>query len=459
MSTALALRGPHALVPSAPIGPGTALQTPAGAVSAFFVFESYDRRRGVAIYGLRVVNQTASALICRTWVVTNAGDAVAAYPLHFEIKPSSTTTTQVPMWPRDFESFSQAIAEVIGDDVHCVVQAPAPVMPKRRAAYATVAAACVILILLGIVGAAAVAAALPRIAAFAVPPMALSGTTVQAEYGASGIGALAYEVMAPDGRRVQGGALTERSGSIPVALSPAANTGAYTLQMTLRGPFGSAKEVRVLNAVQPKRSGAQIADIAVNPVVAKPGQAIDVTYAASADNGYLRLTGSDGTIWAQKPFSRTGSTSFVVPPTGNAKEMRVVLHVTKGRSAAESSAGLLVAASPAHASAAAAEQVAGDDNPSPVTDSEANGTFALLTPSVRSAAGIRVAVLSPRNDMRIVLDDSRSREVAGLTVGADATTVTLKAPTVTTPTRYTVVANFTDGFGQESIVEPITVRP
>jgi hypothetical protein len=35
----------------------------------------------------------------------------------------------------------------------------------------------------------------------------------------------------------------------------------------------------------------------------------------------------------------------------------------------------------------------------------------------------------------------------------------LKAPAVTVAARYTVVASFTDGFGQETIVQPIMIRP
>lgn len=78
---------------------------------------------------------------------------------------------------------------------------------------------------------------------------------------------------------------------------------------------------------------------------------------------------------------------------------------------------------------------------------------------MKSGATIRVHVLSPRNGMRIALMDGQSHEVTGLDVAADADTITLQAPTVTAATRYTVVASFTDGFGQESIVEPITVEP
>ena len=96
--------------------------------------------------------------------------------------------------------------------------------------------------------------------------MALSGTTVQAEYSASGAGTLAYQINAPDGHRLQGGTLNAHSGAIPVALPALTDSGAYTLQMSMQGPFGNAKEVRVLNALPLKRGGgAQVASVQVSP--------------------------------------------------------------------------------------------------------------------------------------------------------------------------------------------------
>ena len=215
----------------------------------------------------------------------------------------------------------------------------------------------------------------------------------------------------------------------------------------------------MLNSVPPKKGGgARIADIAVNPIVAKPGQAVSIAYAASGDSGYVRLVGSDGTIWAQKPYSPQGTTELTVPSVSSTREMRVMLHVTKGRSAAESSAGLLVATT-APKGGGATQSIAGDDDPDAATDAAANGTFEVLTRTVESGGTIHVRILSPRNGMRIALTDAQSREVAGTNVGADAETVALKAPAVTEADRYTVVASFTDGFGQETIVQPITVRP
>ena len=222
------------------------MQTLAGSVSAFFALENFDRRRGVATYVLRVVNRTNAVLVCRTWVVSRAGDTLLAYPVLFEVEPLSTGTTRVPVWPADFPSFERAIAEVAGDGVHCIVEAPAPprVPPQRR--YAAGGA-----VLAGFLALAVAAggwfAAVPRIGAFAVPPEALAGTTVQAEYGVSGSGHLKYAVTAPDGKMLQAGDLGERSGSIPIAIPAVDTPGAYAIRMQLTGPLGTASETRILD--------------------------------------------------------------------------------------------------------------------------------------------------------------------------------------------------------------------
>jgi len=460
MSTALATLRPAELDLHLR-GSGTALATLEGSVSAFFALEGFDRRRGVATYTLRVVNRTAETLICRTWVVTRAGDAVLAHPISVEIAPLSTSTSHLPVWQRDFKSFDRAIAEIAGEGVHCIVEAPAPPVLATVRTYAWLAATAVGAVLAIAAGVAAMQAALPRINAFAVPPEALAGTTVRAEYAAGGAGRLTYSVLAPDGRTVAGGILADESGAIAFAIPPTNDPGAYTLHLVKDGPLGSVVATRVLNTLASRTAGvAQIDSISVTPPVAKPGEPIDVAYSATGDGGYVRLMGTDGTIWQEQPFSRAGQTHMTVPQLSTLREMRVMLRVTKGRTAAQSMAGLVVEG--AHAPIDRGTSIAGDDDPSAgaaASDSSANGTFALDTPEVKSGGSIHVRILSPRNGMRISLTDAQSHEVAGTDVGAETTTVTLRAPVVYTATRYTVVANFTDGFGQESVVEPITITP
>jgi hypothetical protein len=453
----LALRAPGGLSSFPLAGTGTAMQTLAGSVSAFFALENFDRRRGVATYVLRVVNRTNAVLVCRTWVVSRAGDTLLAYPVLFEVEPVSTGVTRVPVWPADFPSFERAIAEVAGDGVHCIVEAPAPprVPPQRR--YAAGGAVLAGFLALAVAAGGWFAAA-PRIGAFAVPPEALAGTTVQAEYGVSGSGHLRYAVTAPDGKMLQAGDLGERSGSIPIAIPAVDAPGAYAVRMQLAGPLGTASETRILTAIpQRGRSIAQIQAVSVKPAAAKPGETISVAYAAAGDGGYVRLLGTDGTVWAQRPFSHSGQAKFVVPSVPNLHEMRVIVHVTQGRSSAQTMAGLAVLGDDAPLDA----PIAGDDNPSSSasTIGDANGTFQVVGRSVEGGTPIRVRILSPRNGMRITLTDPQSREIASADVGAESDVVTLPAPHVTVPTRYTVVANFTDGFGQESIVQPITIQP
>ncbi|MFY9718664.1 MAG: hypothetical protein WAK16_03385 [Candidatus Cybelea sp.] len=464
MGAALALRSAARLArsSSARIRSGATLQSPAGTVSAFFALEAFDRRRGVAIYALHVVNQTKSTLVCRTWVTSQKGEPVLAYPVPFKVEPLSTSATEIPVWPADYASFGGAVAEVVGQGVHCVVQAPPPTVKRGPSAYVTIAAASLGIGLLALIAAGILGQALPRIAALAVPPSALAGTTVEAQYTASGAGRLTYAVVARNGRRLESGALAERSGLLPITLPAAGKPQPYEVQMVMAGPLGSVDETRTINAVASHAGvlrGARIGMVSVDPVVARPGQTIDVAYQATADSGYVALLGVDGTVWGEAPFSRSGDTRFIVPPGPSFREMRVLVRVRRGHTIAQSMAGLVVADMPS--TAGSVIQVAGDNETETgaVVQGAENGTFQVLTPRVRSGSPIRVRIISPRNNMRVALTDTQSREVTHLDAGADADVVTLRAPLVGVATRYVVVVSFNDGFGQESIVQPVTVFP
>lgn len=458
----------QSVAPFFQFGARTAVQTASGTVATIFALLSYDRRQKAALYSLRVVNSTNAPAACRVWAVGGDGSASLAYPLPIEVGPFSIQTAEVAIFPKDYRSFERAVVEVIGEGIHCAVEAAAPVTQRKYngavlLAVATLAAALVATVT------AICYFSLPRISAFVAPPTAATGTTVDAEYTASGIGKLSYFVEGPDGRRTQQGTLSDRSGEIPVAIAASDAPGAYTVRLTMAGPFTSDREVRVLNAVPPKvvNRGAQITDISVTPIVAKPGQAITVAYSAVGESGFVRLLGMDGTVWSQKAFSSSGSTQLTVPPVASSREMRVLLHVTKGRSAAESSAGLVVNVADAPPTVAATQSAPTDnstsstnsDPPQAATDPNANGTFQLLSGRAKSGGSIHVQIISPRNGMRISLMDTQSHEITGVNVGSDAQGVTLKAPAVQLATRYIVQASFVDGFGQESIVEPVTVSP
>jgi hypothetical protein len=460
----------QSLAPFFQFGSRTAVQTATGTVAAAFVLEHYDKRLKLAAYSLRIMNSSHCVVVCRIWALDDGGYATLAYPLAIEVEPFSVKAADIAIYPNDYPSFGRAVAEVVGEGIHCAVEAAAPVYRKKHGIYPLLAAAGFATALLT-ASASAIFLSLPRISGFAAPPTATTGTTVDAEYTASGFGRLTYVVEAPDGTHTQEGVLADHTGSITIPIAASQQPGAYTLRLNMQGLFGTDRDVRVVNAVPPKvvsRSGARIMDISVNPAVAAPGQTVNVAYSAAGTDGYARLVGMDGTVWSQRPFSRSGATELVVPMIPTSREMRVVLHVTKGRSTAESSAGLLVnvgtqntttASQTSQSSADTTQadstvQASGETN-----DPNANGTFSLSSNTVKSGGSIHVQIISPRNGMRISLMDTQSREISGVNVGSDAQSATLQAPNVNITTRYIVEVSFVDGFGQESIVEPVTVTP
>ncbi len=425
-----------------------------------FSLGTYDRRRGFAMYALRVANDSSALLVCRIWAIAADGTPELAYPATFEVEAHSLKSMDVPIWP-DRRMPQRFVAEIAGRDVYCTVEAPAPQMP-RRGPLRAIAVAC-IAGGLAMLGAASFGLAVPRILALAVPPLTRPGSVLQMEYAASGAGTLAYSVTGPDGKSISGATLKRTSGAIALPIPVTGRTGAYTVLLAMHGPLGSVKELRVVNVETPRNAGPQIGDVSVDPVVASPGQTVTVAYTASASDGYVRLLDRDGTVWAQKPFSRGGTTTFAIPPVAGNREMRVLLHVTKGRGYAESSAGLVVAGTSPITPSGNDDLplVAGSDGTGALSAAgePANGTFSLARMRVRSGDAIDVRILSPRNAMRIALIDPQSHEVSAVNVGSDAEVVPLRAPAVRVPSRYTVVATFTDGFGEETVVEPLTIAP
>jgi hypothetical protein len=446
VNSTLALRSPTRQHSPVVAGHGTAVQTLEGCVSAFFALEHYDQRDGVATYALRVINRTRSALLCRTWIISQTGDALLAHPVLVEVGPLATSTTSVPFQLGGLADFDRAIAEIAGDGVHCIVEAPAPPRSKRTRVLGTVALASTVAGAVALGSAMLLRGAVPQIAAFAVPPEAVAGTTIRAQYDALGAGSLSYSVDAPDGRELQGGKLVDRSGSIPIRIPKSRDIAAYTLQMTMNGALGTATSTRVLTALGPHaRRRACIDGIWVSPGVAEPGQKVDVAYSATGDRGYVRLLGTDGTIWRQLPFSRDGRAQFVIPPVASLHEMRVLLHVARGPTVAQSMAGLAVAtAAPSAPPAAPPDQ---------------NGVFQVIESTVHSGGPIDLRILAPHSGMSIALMDLQSHEVARADVGLHDDVVTLRAPTVAVATPYTLVASFSDGYGQESVIAPITILP
>lgn len=376
-------------------GSRTAIQTATGSVAVIFALVDYDKRLNAAAFSLRVINKSDTTLVCRVWAITRYGEALFAYPPPFEIAAHSAETKELPVLLDEFDAFERALAEINGDGVHMIVEAAAPAVRRKPSLPSMLAAGAFIACV--VFAAAALRMSLPRILALAAPPTVSTGTTVDAQYATSGLGQVRYLVEAPDGRHIQGGALVEKSGAISIAIPRSRRPGAYTLRLTEEGPLGTDKEIRVINAEPP-------------PIIYRKG--------------------------AQTP-------GIAIAPLVS----RIIVAMRDAK--------LLVALRQSTAQGIAS---ADGQDPAPTKDN-ANGVFQVEKPLVKSRGTIGVRILSPRNGMLLSLTDMQSRQISSKAVGVDQDFVQLRAPRVGVSTRYTVVMSFEDGFGQETIVQTVTVAP
>jgi hypothetical protein len=61
--------------------------------------------------------------------------------------------------------------------------------------------------------------------------------------------------------------------------------------------------------------------------------------------------------------------------------------------------------------------------------------------------------------MQIALINDQGEELQRLDVARGEDRLQLTAPTVNAPTKMVVLATFAHGFGQDSVVAPVTIRP
>lgn len=429
-----------------------ALRTPAGSIAALFTLLSYDRKARIAVYTLRLLNGSVNEVACVVFGLTHDGTPALVHPEPIHVAPNSKLDTEISVRVEGFGSFERVLAEV--RSASGIFRIEAPPYPKFQSKVPKIIAAATSGVALLVAGAFGFMASVPRVSGFSLPPKAMVGTTVEAEYSASGIGRVAYSVEDPDGKAIAGGPLQYRTGTVRFAIPASHDGAAYTMRLSMIGPLGRNAETRVVNAIPlPKPrllSGANIASIEIDPIVAHPGDLVHVMYASNGDEGFLRMLDQHGTIWAQIPSSKSGNSWMRVPLFDRDREMRVSLNIKRGPSSAQSSAGMIVIAS---------KGAIGEDLAAKKDTGAENAIFKIAKTNVKSGGTVKIKVLTPRPGLRIALADTQSHEIDGMNVGFDQPWVYLRAPDVQLAQRYVIVASFTDGFGQESVVAPLIVAP
>lgn len=445
-----------------PFGSQAQVQTQEGRISAFLAYAGYDRSVGIVKYALRVLNNTSSTAQARLLIDVN-GVQSDAYPRVFEIAPYSMRDDMIPVRFDETGPFDRAIIEVSSGDTYFTVEAPPPPpQPKQWKKWCAGA-------LVPLAAAIAIDLAVPRVLAVAAPAKALAGTTVQVPFQVSGTGSVEYDFATKDGLQLAAG-LASRSDVLKLPIPAHGAGNPYTLHVRMRNAFINSERTAVITAVVPKPAATVrprapqvdtstlIGDLSVTPSPVHAGDMISVKYATLAQNGDVWLIGMDGRTWARAPLSTSGLTQLSVPQAGAGHDMRVVLHAQRGNVHAESSVGLTVLPS---------EQVAKDD--APATDApapSATHTAPLSTPTlsldsqvVSPGDSVVVRVSGTHGDVNIKLTNAGGTTVAQGSISADDGAISITAPNVSAVTTYFVVATYTAGVSEQSIVRRLVVTP
>jgi hypothetical protein len=444
-----------------PFGSQSQVQTAQGRISAFLGYAGYDRTVGVAKYALRVLNNSPRPARARLYIEVR-GVQQNAYPLAFDIAPYSMRDDMVPVRLQDTGPFDRAIVEVRSEDTYFTVEAPPPPPQKRQwkkwcaAAFVPIAAAC------------AIDLSLPRVLAIAAPTKALAGTSVQVPFQVSGVGSIEYDWATRDGLQLAAG-LASRSDVLKLPV-PAHGDGApYTLHVRMRNPFFNAEQSATVAVTMPRRlptarpravqpdAATLINDLTVSPSPVHAGDMVSIKYVTQAQSGDVWLVGMDGRTWARAPLSTSGVTELSVPQPTAGHDMRVVLHAQRGKTHAESSVGLTVLPSAAVASDGGAGGSAAAPQAKPA--SAVAPTLTLDSTVVSPGDNVVVRVSGTHGDVKITVMSAAGSTVEQGSVSQEDGAISITAPTVSSVTTFYVVATFTAGVSEQSIVRRLVVTP
>ncbi|HTD36162.1 MAG TPA: hypothetical protein VK669_01515 [Candidatus Limnocylindrales bacterium] len=465
----IAKRGSNALgIPDALSRGGRGLlATASGAVACELVPVGLDANG--ARYELRVTNGTPGMLAATvTAVRVDEGRPIAA--LAVEIEPHAAIRTGFTLDAR--LAYERVAAEVRGDGIHLIVEAPPPSGGRARRRWLVPVAA------LGIAGVIAGAVLVvvgterPRVVDAAL--LATPDGRLVARWTTSGSGKPSYELRDARGEVVAHGELPSPSGQLELGRGDAAS-----LRVAIANSFGSdvrdaaygratpPPAIRIVATPPPR-----IESIAIDPP--RPNAPLTVRYAAQARDLRLAIVDRTGaTYFSTSTGSGAGMTQIPAPPAGP-REPYALVATAEGADAgqqtripipaavtstpspvpsAQSSAVPNTARGPAQSGPhdASNQQPAGSN--ATVVDVGGGDTFAIRPNPVKPgdpfvveipfSDGARVQIVRDRDDVEMTGADLRRGERS----------VAMTAPTA--PGSYTVRVTMQRGVGLETVVRPL----
>jgi hypothetical protein len=454
-STSLVPRPAHALaLPATPPHGGRGLlATGTGAISC--ELEPLEDAGAGPRYELRITNATAASLRATATAIRLdeprpiAALAVAVAP-HAAIRTGFTLDAAL--------AYERVVAEIRGEGVHLLVEAPPPRGGRRRRRW---------LPALGVAGAAAALAGAalivfglerPRVVDAAL--VAAPGGTLVARWTTAGAGRRWYELRDRSGVVVARGTLPAGRGALPLGRGESG-----TLRVAISNAFGSdARDAVYARATPPPaiRIAAtpppRIVSLSVDPP--KPGAPLTVRYAARAREIRLAIVDRTGATWFRTTApSGSGLTEVPAPPAGP-REPYALIATAEGAGSGEQTRvpipAALVPATPGPlASAAAPGRQPATTSPTRIVDVGGGGNFTVRPNPVAPGAPFVVEIPFADGARVALIRDRDGAEMAGAALGRGERSAALAAPQG--GGKYTVRVTLQRGEGVETLVEPLRI--
>ncbi len=443
---------------------GSVMRLPHGDVAAALRPTGSNGTPRRATYELLVANDTPAPLATFTYAVAAPGSRSPITWNAIVVPPFSAIAIEIDIAIPRRCRMPHVVTELVGEQAQLTVDAP----PERNArAFPrsfTLGAAALALVA---IGAGSIAQSRPRVLALAAPPAVRAGTPFSVAYAFAGAVGGQYVVETPDGLQVRRGSLPDGAGAFTVALPTTVHSSGYDVRVWARGRFGSDERTthvvivagRAARAATPRREvprALRLGALALERDVVRGGESIVVAYRASDDRGIVRLIDGLGTVRAEALLTPRGRSILAAPHVDTDQDFRIVATAERGTARDEESVPVTIL----HAVKPTA--------PPPVLRTPAPAvavvavakTAAPIAVAREQVAGRGIVVRIDRyeKNLHVALLGASSEEIVGSDVAPGESSVVLTPSGVSARARYDVVATYTTGFGQETLVRPITFR-
>jgi hypothetical protein len=439
---------------------GSHLAVPSGELAGDLKPLSVNRRRRVAIYELRVANDTSGPLVGFTYVdEPNSGGTVNWSTITVPPHTSVATPIELPL-PRRGRA-QRVVTELHADGARLTLDA----QPPSGNVYAGRAAIALTVALIAGIASTTYVFARPQVDALVAPTQVAAGRPFQVLYAlAPSTTNAQFSVTTADGRTIENGTLARERSSFSVSLPRTPRSTGYDVTISGANAFGRTfKKTHVVALAPPppppKRPTQSPIALAADTV--SGGVPITVTYPRGIDAGGVKLLDQDGTERAAALVSKRGSSILIAPAVTVAQDFRVIVDLQRGSTLSERALALRIvpALNAAKTDAQASDDTAPASNDSSAPQVTSGVPISVGQAPVRSGQPIFVRVLHFAPQMQITLINDRGEELQRLDVARGEDRLPLTAPTVSAPTTMIVLATFAHGVGQDSVVAPVTIRP